>query len=113
MPKNALKNADPDPDFVTNSLPFPINPERRLLAAMLYRAIVDCTTATHVSADARRSAWQYLFGELSLEGIEGLSFHYVCGELDLDPEVVREVVRSIQAGKRELPLLSGQTRGKY
>lgn len=104
--KNALKNLDPDPDFVANTLPYPTSPERRLLAAFLYRAIVDCVSSAQMSKQAKRSAEAFIFGECDCV----LRFEYVCGELDLNPMIVRQLVFDIQAGNRELPILAGQRR---
>lgn len=118
MSKNALANSDPDPDFQNQTLPYPVNPERRLLAAFLMRAILDCCTDTFVSAEARRSAKRYIFGEgemvkkrgkwVEINADHPLPFNYVCSELDLEPENVRVAIREMQAGERPLPMLCGK-----
>lgn len=67
----------------------PFVPEKRLLAAVLQRAVTDFLTA---DGDLKDSAENWLFGPESDE--IPLSFLYVCEALDLDEGNLRAAIRS-------------------
>ena len=83
----------------------PVNhaPERRLLAAMLERAILDlrCNTDLTKQNDARESLlW------METPGLSPFSFEWICLELGLDPVQTRRFAVQIISGERRVSGLS-------
>jgi hypothetical protein len=68
------------------------SPERRLLLAILERAILD-----YVGNDPREveEAEQWLFGDLNSDEIQQFSFGWVCEQLDLDSAKIAQKIRSM------------------
>lgn len=68
------------------------SPERRLILAVLERAILD-----FVGNDLRevQEAEEWLFGERDTPTNAPFSFAWVCRELDLDSRVIAEQIRSM------------------
>ena len=64
-------------------------PEKRLLAAVLQRAVTDFLTA---EGDLKDSAENWLFGKESDQ--VALSFIYVCAALDMDEDNLRGAIKS-------------------
>jgi hypothetical protein len=67
-------------------------PERRLLLAILERAILD-----YVGNDEREleHAQQWLFGELGRASGDFFSFQWVCEQLDLDPTSIAQKIKAM------------------
>ena len=67
-------------------------PERRLILAILERAILD-----YVGNDEREAedALAWIFDELPGDGRLEFSFSWICDELDLDRERIRGKIRSM------------------
>lgn len=63
------------------------NPERRLLAAVLQRAITDYITG---DGDLRESARQWLYD--AEEDNESFGFSYICEALDFHKEELRKAI---------------------
>ena len=75
-------------------------PERRLLLAILERAILD-----FVGNEPREveQAEEWLFGDLDQESNDRFSFPWVCEQLDLDMHKVASKVRSMpRRGSRKV-----------
>ncbi len=75
-------------------------PERRLLLAILERAILD-----YVGNDAREveEAEMWLFGDLDVPTNEQFSFPWVCEQLDLDMYRISSKIRSMpRRGNRKV-----------
>lgn len=66
-------------------------PEKRLLAAILSRAIVDISGSSSLNPLIIEHAHEWIFGEYLPE--IPLSFDWVCEELDLSPSALREAIR--------------------
>jgi hypothetical protein len=68
------------------------SPERRLLLAILERAILD-----YVGNDQREveEAEQWLFGDANGETTQQFSFTWVCEQLDLDVPKIADKIRSM------------------
>jgi hypothetical protein len=68
------------------------SPERRLLLAILERAILD-----YVGNDPREieEADQWLFGGVDNETTQQFSFAWVCEQLDLDAPKIAEKIRTM------------------
>lgn len=64
------------------------NPERRLLAAVLQRAITDYLTG---EGELRESAKEWLYG--SDDPNESFGFAYICEALDFHKEELRKAIR--------------------
>lgn len=64
------------------------NPERRLLAAVLQRAITDYLTA---DGELQQSAYEWLY-ECD-ETIDTFGFSYICEALDFHREELRKAIR--------------------
>ena len=64
------------------------NPERRLLAAILQRAITDFLTG---EGDMQVSAKEWLFEQES-ETIDNFGFCYICEALDFHKEELRKAI---------------------
>lgn len=90
---------DADPDFLSLTLPINYSPDQRLLAAVLYRAILDCITRATVTTHDRCSAKRYIFGP---EQDGPLSFEFVCEELDMNPDEMREAIRELEKNPPEI-----------
>jgi hypothetical protein len=76
------------------------SPERRLLLAILERAILD-----FVGNDEREleQAEEWLFSTKKSEKIEQFSFEWVCEQLDLDPLRISTKVRAMpRRGSRKV-----------
>lgn len=76
------------------------SPERRLLLAILERAILD-----FVGNDAREleQAEQWLFGSERAHRNEHFSFEWVCEQLDLDPKRIAAKIKSMpRRGNRKV-----------
>lgn len=83
----------------------PVNhaPERRLLAAMLERAILDlrCNTDLTKQNDARESLlW------IETNSSAPFSFEWLCNELELDPTHLRRFAIKIVSGEKKVSGLS-------
>ena len=67
-------------------------PERRLLAAMLERAILD-----YVGNDPREvaEAETWIFGELSESKLREFSFPWVCQHLDLQAQEIAKIIQEM------------------
>jgi hypothetical protein len=75
-------------------------PERRLLLAILERAILD-----YVGNDARevQEAEEWLFGDSEGDGRTQFSFGWLCEQLDLDPAKISRHIRSMpRRGNRKI-----------
>lgn len=75
-------------------------PERRLLLAILERAILD-----YVGNDVREfeHAEQWLFGDAPRTNLDHFSFQWVCEQLDLDPARISKKIRSMpRRGNRKV-----------
>ena len=68
------------------------SPERRLLVAILERAILD-----FVGNDSReiQGSFDWLFTDESEEDATEFSFSWVCQQLDLDPSTISEHIRAM------------------
>lgn len=78
-----------EPEF---ELPFsPIIPERRLLAAILQRAIMDLGETAYVTFREVELSHEWVFSDELCH--LPFSFHFVCEQLDLCVRSVREMVR--------------------
>ena len=64
------------------------NPERRLLAAVLQRAITDYLTG---DGELRESAEEWLYGSDDVS--ESFGFAYICEALDFHKEELRKAIR--------------------
>lgn len=64
------------------------NPERRLLAAVLQRAITDYLTG---EGELRESAKEWLYG--SDDPNESFGFAYICEALDFHKEELRKAIK--------------------
>lgn len=64
------------------------NPERRLLAAVLQRAIQDFLTC---EGELQESAEQWLYGEEEVG--DAFAFSYICEALDFHREELRKAIR--------------------
>ncbi len=76
------------------------SPERRLLLAILERAILD-----YVGNDPREieEAEQWLFGDSERETIQQFSFAWVCEQLDLDAPKIAEKIKCMpRRGNRKV-----------
>jgi hypothetical protein len=79
------------------------NPERRLLAAVLQRAITDFLTG---EGDLQESARDWLYGQD--DPSEAFCFAYICEALDFHQEELRKAIlrqferASLQADKKDL-----------
>ena len=76
------------------------SPERRLLLAILERAILD-----YVGNDQREieEAEMWLFGDLDGDLAHQFSFCWVCEQLDLDPYRIAQKIRSMpRRGDRKI-----------
>ena len=75
-------------------------PERRLLLAILERAILD-----FVGNDAREleQAEEWLFSSKKNTKVEHFSFEWVCEQLDLDPKRIADKIRAMpRRGSRKV-----------
>lgn len=75
-------------------------PERRLLLAILERAILD-----FVGNDAREleQAEDWLFSPRKSGKVEHFSFEWVCEQLDLDPKRISDKIRAMpRRGNRKV-----------
>ena len=75
-------------------------PERRLLLAILERAILD-----FVGNDEREleQAQEWLFSPKKNAKVEQFSFEWVCEQLDLDPKRIAEKIRAMpRRGSRKV-----------
>lgn len=75
------------------------NPERRLLAAVLQRAITDFLTC---DGEIRESAEEWLYGPEDDD--DSFGFSYICEALDFHQEELRKAVRKkfdTQQGEQE------------
>lgn len=73
------------------------NPERRLLAAVLQRAITDFLTG---DGEIRESATEWLFGQD--DPSETFGFSYICEALDFHKEELRKaIMRQSEAAKAQ------------
>jgi hypothetical protein len=76
------------------------SPERRLLLAILERAILD-----YVGNDPREidEAEQWLFGDTERGTTQQFSFGWVCEQLDLDAPKIAEKIKSMpRRGNRKI-----------
>ena len=64
------------------------NPERRLLAAVLQRAITDFVTG---EGELHESAQQWIYGADDIN--ESFGFSYICEALDFHKEELRKAIR--------------------
>lgn len=67
-------------------------PERRLLAAMLAKAILDYTSSSYVGVADRHNAGRWLFKNSEAR----FTFRYCCAQLDLEPEEIRRSIRHLE-----------------
>ncbi len=75
-------------------------PERRLLLAILERAILDFVGNEPKEIE---EAERWLFGDLDHPGANQFSFAWVCEQLDLDPYKIANKVRSMpRRGNRKV-----------
>ena len=75
-------------------------PERRLLLAVLERAVLD-----YVGNDSREvtEAEDWLFGEIENPTYAEFTFSWVCEELDLDMKKIASTIQSMpKRGKRKV-----------
>ncbi len=72
------------------------NPERRLLAAILQRAINDFLTG---EGELQESAEEWLYG--SEEAGDAFCFSYICEALDFHKEELRKAIRKQHDTPRE------------
>lgn len=66
------------------------NPERRLLAAILQRAIADYVFG---EGELKESAYLWLFGSEEGEAMDTFAFSYVCEALDFHKEELRKAIQ--------------------
>lgn len=66
-------------------------PERRLLAAILGRAIVDISGSSVLHKSIIFHAFDWIFGDYPSS--IPLTFSWVCEALDLDPLIMREAIK--------------------
>jgi len=64
------------------------NPERRLLAAVLQRAITDYV---HGEGELKESAEDWLYGDMEAE--DAFGFSYICEALDFHQTELRKAIR--------------------
>lgn len=76
---------------------FKDSPERRLLAAVLNRAITDFLCDSDPKSQEEAKEW--IFTPLS-DAPEPFSFQFVCMELDLDPEESQTALTKLESGVR-------------
>ena len=75
-------------------------PERRLLLAILERAILDFVGNEPKEIE---EAERWLFGELDHPGPGQFSFYWVCEQLDLDPYRIANKIRAMpRRGNRKV-----------
>jgi len=72
------------------------NPERRLLAAVLQRAITDFVTG---EGELQESARQWLYGADDVS--ESFGFAYICEALDFHQEELRKAIYRQYEGNQE------------
>lgn len=73
------------------------NPERRLLAAVLQRAITDYLTG---EGELQESAAEWIYGPE--DSSESFGFSYICEALDFHKEELRKAIRrQFESGKIE------------
>ncbi len=97
---NVFLRVDKEYDDVLGHPNMTGSPERRLLLAILERAILD-----FVGNDEREleQAEQWLFGCERTNRNEHFSFEWVCEQLDLDPKRISEKIRSMpRRGNRKV-----------
>jgi hypothetical protein len=97
---NVFLRVDKEYDDVLGHPNMTGSPERRLLLAILERAILD-----FVGNDEREleQAEQWLFGCERANRNEHFSFEWVCEQLDLDPKRISEKIRSMpRRGNRKV-----------
>jgi hypothetical protein len=76
-------------------------PERRLLLAILERAILDYVGNIKKEID---EATEWLFNSLGHDSENMFSFEWVCHELDLNPSTILEKIRLMpKRGERRIP----------
>lgn len=84
------RNTNVDPELVAL-------PERRLLAAVLGRAIIDYVgDIENVTQLETREAWAWLFNS---ERKDTFSFMNCCNELDICPYELRRKIKKVKADK--------------
>ena len=94
-----LSDIDRDFDHVFGAPNHTGSPERRLLLAILERAILD-----YVGNDPREihEAEEWLFGNLDASRNQ-FSFHWICEQLDLDTSKIVKKIRSMpRRGNRKV-----------
>lgn len=101
MNENTYSTSSVDDEFNLFEVPnLTGSPERRLLLAVLERAILD-----YVGNDKREveAAEQWLFGELSEPTLEEFSFPWLCEELDLDMHSIAKMIYEMpKRGSRKI-----------
>lgn len=75
-----------------------VSPERRLLAAVLQRAVTDYLTTEGELHDSARD-WLYSSDDTS----ESFGFAYICEALDFHREELRKAIRSQYDNRDQLP----------
>lgn len=83
--------------YATNS---DILEEKRLLCAVLERAILDLFSEEKIKKQIRREALVWIRARANIENPPPWSFSWVCLELDLCPFTLRRTVLSIAKSKR-------------
>lgn len=84
------RNTNVDPELVAL-------PERRLLAAVLGRAIIDYVgDIENITQLETREAWAWLFNS---ERKDTFSFMNCCNELDICPYELRKKIKKVKANK--------------
>lgn len=72
-------------------------PERRLVAAVMHRALTDLLCDSDVKSQEEARDW--IFAPLS-DAPELFSFQYICMALDLEPEQVQKAIQELESGLR-------------
>jgi hypothetical protein len=95
-----FSDVDQDFDQVFGSPNMTGSPERRLLLAILERAILD-----YVGNDPRevQEAEEWLFGAPESGGRNQFSFPWLCEQLDLDPRKIAHKIKAMpRRGSRKI-----------